>query len=210
MNVASGDRAAKSRAGSEAAGKRAGSESRAQERGTSAGIRNGKRRAGLEDADAADGPVPQQRGFDAGGVFEDGQIVAVAHDKALRAIKIRQSARCVQGGLIIERGIKGGVTGGGGIGGFREGVCGLEVACTPATRQSRLQRVVVGVGVVSEKLEACVAVDALGARTSDSIAESVGGNYARIGIAERAADVHGVGGRSVLGLQVVADRKSVV
>jgi len=89
----------------------------------------------LEDADAADGPISKQCGFDAGSVFEDREIVAVAHDKALWAIEVGQSARGVQGGLIIKGRIEGGVSGGGGIGGFREGVRGLEVACSPTTRQ---------------------------------------------------------------------------
>src|SRR6267378_7379499 len=61
-----------------------------------------------------------------------------------------------------------------------------------------------GVGIVGEKLEAGVAVDALRAGTSNRVCERVRGDHAGTWTAERAADIHGIGGRGVLGLQAVA------
>src|SRR4029077_5806639 len=61
-----------------------------------------------------------------------------------------------------------------------------------------------GVGIIGEKLEAGVSVDALRAGTSDRVGEGIGGDHAGTWTAERAADIHGIGRRGGLGLQAVA------
>src|SRR5258708_34178838 len=61
-----------------------------------------------------------------------------------------------------------------------------------------------GVGVVGEKLETGVAIDALRARTRDGVCEGVGSDYARFGIAERTVGLYRVRRSSGLRLKVIA------
>ena len=79
----------------------------------------------------------------------------------MRAIEVREAARSVERGLIVESGIKRGVSGRCRVGGFREGVRSLEVACALTARERRLQRMIVRISIVGKELEAGVAVDAL-------------------------------------------------
>jgi len=75
-------------------------------------------------------------------------------------VEVREAARGIEGGLIIEGGVEGRVSRGCGVGGFRECVRGLEIASVPAAGEGRLKRMIVRIGIVGKKLKAAVAVDA--------------------------------------------------
>ena len=137
------------------------SETRPEKRGSRRRIRHRERRARLGNGDAAHGPVPKQSAFDAARVLEEWQVVAVAHHEPVRAIEVREAARSIERGLIVESGIKRGVSGRCGVGGFRECVRGLEIACAPTACERGLQRMIVRISIVGKELEAGVAVDAL-------------------------------------------------
>src|SRR5207244_13097077 len=93
------------------------------------------------------------------------------------------------------------------ISGTRESVGGLEVSSSPTAGKGRLQRMVVRVGVVGEKLHATVTVNALHARACRSIAKGVVGDgelvcewlgeYQRIGRADALRLQAGAGVASV-------------
>src|SRR5258706_7986639 len=171
-------------AAGKAAGKRTGSKARAKEARPRRGIRHRERRAGLIDGDPAQNPAAQQSALHSRFIPVKRQVVAVAHDKSVWPVKVREAARSVQRGLIVEGGIERGVSSGCRVGGFREGVRSLEVACAPTARERCLQRMIVRISVVGEKLESCVAVDALSPRARHGIANGVRRDDARIGIAK--------------------------
>src|SRR5882724_1219963 len=118
LNAPRVDCAGKRAAGCQAAGQRAGSKSRAEKACCRSGIRYRERRSRLENSDAAYGPVLQQSGLHAGSVLKDRQVVAIADNKPMRPVEVREAARSIQRGLIIERGIERGIPAGGRIGGF--------------------------------------------------------------------------------------------
>src|SRR5207237_2223694 len=82
------------------------------------------------------------------------------------AIEVGEAPRSVQRGLVMERAVECGVPCGGRIGGPGKRIGALKVAGAPATRDGRLEGMIVRVGVVREKLETIVPIDAciVGAR----------------------------------------------
>ena len=61
-----------------------------------------------------------------------------------------------------------------------------------------------GIGVVGEKLESAIAVDALSARSSHSVVERVGRYDTRTGIAKRTANIHRICRGRILRFQAIA------
>src|SRR5690242_1642823 len=110
----------------------------AEEGAASRGIGDGEWRARLENGNAADGPIAQSRVFPTFGFFIEGQVITIADDEAVRAVEIGETTGTVQGGFVVEGCVECGVAAGGGVGGLGEGVCSLEVARTPASRQCGL------------------------------------------------------------------------
>ena len=202
VDVAAGEAAGDGAAGSQLAAKSSRREAESQECAAGARIGDGEWRAGLKDGDTADSPIAKECLGDTRSRFEDRQVVAVADHEAVGAVEIRKAARTVQGGFIVESGVERGVAGGRGIGGSGPSVSGLEVATGPAAGECGLKRIVVRVGIVGEKLEAGVAVDALHQRTGDGVAESVGGDGSGSGARGIGEDDRVVSG--VAGLQAVA------
>src|SRR5579863_3688184 len=202
VNVAAGKAAGDGAAGSQLTAECAGSEAETKEGAAGTGIGDRKRRSGLENGDAADGPAAEERLGEALGRSEERQFVAIADHEAVSAVEIGKTARTVQGGFIVERRVERRVAGGSCVGGLGPGVSGLEVTTGPATREGGLQRIVVRVGVVGEKLEAGIAVDALNQRTGDGVVEGVGGDGRRSGASGIGEDDRVVSG--VASLQAVA------
>ncbi len=64
---------------------------RTEKRGASGGIQNGEGQTGLEGSDAADFPSAEEQVLDSGGVGENRQIVDVADDQAVGAVKVRKT-----------------------------------------------------------------------------------------------------------------------
>src|SRR5262249_32493969 len=122
---------------------RGGSQTRSQEGRAGSGVGDREGRTGLEDRDAADRPVGKQDAPQAFGIPEEGQIVAVTDDEAMRAVEIGKAAGILQIGFVVKRGVERGVAARSGVGRPRESICSLKIAPVPTARDRRLKRVIV-------------------------------------------------------------------
>src|SRR6476660_9169244 len=91
-------------------------------------------------------------------MHEERQIIRVADGQPMRTIEVRNSAGCVDIALVVVSSVERGVARRGCVNVLGERVGGLEIALTKAPREGRLQRVINGVRIVSEKLVAAVSI----------------------------------------------------
>ena len=96
VNVTSGHGVRERASARQASGKSARCKAQSQETASCAGIRDGKRRAGLESRDAAEGPMAQQSGFPPGFVLVKRQVVAITHHKAVCAVEVGKATGSVE------------------------------------------------------------------------------------------------------------------
>src|SRR5271167_159718 len=83
--------------------------SRSQKPCASSGIQDREWRTGLNDGDATHRPSRQQLVSQAFRGLEEWQIVAITHGQPVRAVEIRQPARIIQCGFVVEGGIEGSI-----------------------------------------------------------------------------------------------------
>src|SRR5438876_6799639 len=94
----------------------------------------------------------------------------------MSAIKVREAVRVGNTALIIKGSIQRRVAAGGGVGCLRIGVGALKIACVPTTGESRLERVVVGIGIIGEYLIAAVSIHTLEVRACGAVCGGVLGD----------------------------------
>src|SRR6516162_3934393 len=153
-------------------------------------IENREGRTRLDDGDAADRPTRQDLFLPAVGGGEEWQIIAVAQGEALGAVEVGGPVGVSQTRLIVVSGIEGRIAARSCVQGFREGVRTLDVAVSPVPRNGRLQRVVVGVGIVRENLKTTVAVDRGNGAANRAVGSRVRGDG--VGVATRIGNGDGV------------------
>ena len=139
---------------------------------------------------------------ESGGASEEGKVIDVADFEHLRAVEIGDSTRSVDGALVVESGVVGGVSGGSGVDVFGKGVGGLDVALLPAPRQRGLERMIDRVRVIGEDLISGVAVQTGRGRAGDCIRKGVGGDL--MGVAAGVGDGERMRGTGVNRLDGVA------
>ena len=92
MNVAVGQAAGNRFALGQSAAESRWSQTRREIRRAGAGVGDGERASGLEDGDAADSPVAEDRTFQAARRREERQLVAIAHRQAMSAVVVGKAA----------------------------------------------------------------------------------------------------------------------
>ncbi len=108
--------------------------------------------------------------------FIEWEVIAIAHGEPVSAIEVRQTIGVPDIALVVERGVQRGIAAGGGVRRLRECIGSLEVSGAPTARERGLERVVVGVGVVGEDLEAAISIHTLQVRAGGTVGGSTFGN----------------------------------